>query len=254
MYFVCTQKSNFYQQSKQNQNMRTRILMLLISVLPLLSMSQEAISVKETPYIEVVGTGEMEIIPDQIYISFTLKERFEGKKKIEIEDQEKEMKKRLMKLNIDLKDLQLADANSDFIKIKRKKTDVISSKDYLLKVTTTGTLAQVFEILDEINAFNAEIQRVDHSDIKKFRKDVKMLAVQEAKEKAGYLLSAIGETVGKPLFIQERENYDEFQPLRKSAMMPMMVMDAVQNEEVLPELSFQKIKLKYSVFARFAIK
>ena len=96
MYFVCTQKSNFYQQSKQNQNMRTRILMLLISVLPLLSMSQEAISVKETPYIEVVGTGEMEIIPDQIYISFTLKERFEGKKKIEIEDQEKEMKKRLM--------------------------------------------------------------------------------------------------------------------------------------------------------------
>ena len=81
-----------------------------------------------------------------------------------------------------------------------------------------------------------------------------MLAVQEAKEKAGYLLSAIGETVGKPLFIQERENYDEFQPLRKSAMMPMMVMDAVQNEEVLPELSFQKIKLKYSVFARFAIK
>lgn len=254
MYFVYAHNNYIYLPSIHNQKMKTRILILLISVLPLFSMSQEAITGKETPYIEVVGTGEMEIVPDQIYISFTLKERFEGKKKIEIEDQEKEMKKRLMKLNIDLKDLQLADASSDFIKIKRKKTDVIASKDYLLKVSTTATLAQVFETLDEINAFNAEIQRVDHSDIKKFRKDVKMLAVQEAKEKAGYLLSAIGETVGKPLFIQERENYDEFQPLRKSAVMPMMAMDAAQNEEVLPELSFQKIKLKYTVFARFAIK
>ena len=234
--------------------MKTRILVSLIALLPLLAMSQENTTGKETPYIEVVGTGEMEIVPDQIYISFTLKERFEGKKKIELEDQEKEMKKRLMKLDIDLKDLQLADANSDFITIKRKTKDVIASKDYLLKVSTTGTLGKVFELLDEIDAFNANIQRVDHSEIKRFKKEVKMLAVQEAKEKAGYLLSAIGETVGKPLFIQERESYDEFQPMRKSAAMPMMVMDAVAQEEALPELSFQKIKLKYSVFARFAIK
>lgn len=234
--------------------MKTKILVLLIAVLPLLAMSQENTTGKETPYIEVVGTGEMEIIPDQIYISFTLKERFEGKKKIELEDQEKEMKKRLMKLDIDLKDLQLADANSDFITIKRKKTDVIASKDYLLKVSTTGTLAKVFELLDEINAFNADIQRVDHSEIARFRKEVKILAVQAAKEKAAYLLGGIGETIGKPLFIQERESYDEFQPMRKVALMSNVVMDASPAEEALPELSFQKIKLKYSVFARFAIK
>jgi len=222
-------------------------------LLPLMAMSQEVTQGKETPYIEVVGNGEMEIIPDQIYISFTLKERMDGKTKILIEDQEKEMKKKLMKLNIDLKDLQLADASSDYIRIKRKKNDVIASKDYILKVSSTGTLAQVFEVLDELDAFNAGIQRVDHSDIKKFRQEVKMMAVKDAKEKAGYLLSAIGETVGKPLFIQERESFDEFQPMRKAVMMNM-AMDAAPAEEALPELSFQKIKLKYAVFARFAIK
>jgi len=234
--------------------MKTRILALFIALLPLMAMSQEVIQGKETPYIEVVGNGEMEIIPDQIYISFTLKERFEGKKKIEIEDQEKELKKRLMKLEIDLADLQLADANSDFIKIKRKKNDVIASKDYLLKVSSTGTLAKVFDLLDEIDAFNAGIQRVDHSDMTRFRKEVKILAIQAAKEKATYLLAGIGETIGKPLFIQERETYDEFQPLMRKAGMVNMVMDAAPAEEALPELSFQKIKLKYSVFARFAIK
>ena len=234
--------------------MKTRILAAIIALLPFMAMSQEVVQDKETPYIEVVGNGEMEIIPDQIYISFTLKERFDGKKKIEIEDQEKELKKQLMKLEIDLADLQLADANSDFIKIKRKKNDVIASKDYLLKVSSTGTLAKVFDLLDEIDAFNAGIQRVDHSKIKEFRKEVKMKAVQDAKEKAGYLLSAIGETVGKPLFIQERESFDEFQPLMRKSVMANMAMDAASAEEALPELSFQKIKLKYAVFARFAIK
>ncbi|MFA5329057.1 MAG: SIMPL domain-containing protein [Prolixibacteraceae bacterium] len=233
--------------------MKTRFLLACLAILPFASMSQEGLSTKEPSVIEVVGTADMEVIPDRIYIAFTLKERFEGKKKIEIEDQEKNLKKGLMKLDIDLNDLQLADANSDFIKIKRKKTDVIASKDYLLMVSTTSALAKVFDLLDEIDAFNATVQRVDHSKIKEFKKEVKMQAVQDAKEKAGYLLSAIGETLGKPILIQERETYDEFQPLRKSAMMPM-VMDAESKEEALPELSFQKIKLKYSVFARFAIK
>jgi uncharacterized protein YggE len=234
--------------------MRTKLLLAMIAFFPFLAMSQENVPGKETPYIEVVGNGEIEVVPDQIYISFTLKERFEGKTKIGLEDQEKEMKKRLVKLGIDLKDLQLADANSDFIKIKRKKPDVIASKDYILMVSTTGTLSKVFEMLDEINAFNAGIQRVDHSNIKEFRKQVKMQAVQEAKEKAGYLLSAIGESIGKPLFIQERESFNEYQPMFKTAMSPAMSTDAVQNEEPLPELSFQKIKLKYTVFTRFAIK
>ena len=234
--------------------MKTKILALILALAPIWALSQVSQQEKEVPYIEVVGTGEMEIIPDQIYISFTLKERMDGKAKILIEDQEKEMKKKLMKLGIDMKDLQLADASSDYIKIKRNKKDVIAEKDYILKVTSTGTMSQVFEALDELDAFNAGIQRVDHSNITNFRKDVKTLAVQAAKEKATYLLAGIGETIGKPLFIQERETYDEFQPQMRKAGMVNMVMDAAPAEEALPELSFQKIKLKYSVFARFAIK
>lgn len=234
--------------------MKTSFLLAIIALLPMLAFSQNSQQQKETPYIEVVGNGEMEIVPDQIYISFTLKERFDGKKKIELEDQEKEMKKRIVKLGIDLNDLQVADATADYVKIKRKKSDAIASKDYLLKVSTAATLSQVFDMLDEIDAFNADIQRVDHSKIKDFKKEVKMMAVKDAKEKAGYLLEAINEKVGKPLFIQERESYDEIQPMMlKSAM---RVMDAVgpKEEENLPELSFRKIKLKYSVFARFAIQ
>lgn len=235
--------------------MKTRLLGTLLAVLPLFAWSQYVEPGKEIPAIEVVGTGEMEIVPDEIFISFTLKERFEGKNKVDIENQEKELKKRLLKLDVDLKDLQLADAGSDYIKIKRKKQDVIASKDYILKVKTTSQIASVFELLDGIDAFNADIQRVDHSEIEKYKSEVKMIAIKAAKEKATNLLSAIGETIGKPLLIQEREQYEDQPMFRKTMEMANVTMDGGRKEEApLPEIGFQKIKLRYQVFARFAIK
>ena len=79
--------------------------------------------------------------------------------------------------------------------------------------------------------------------------------MKAAKEKATNLLSAIGETIGKPLLIQERETYEDQPFLRKQMEIANMAMDGGRPEEApLPEIGFQKIKLKYTVFARFAIK
>ena len=44
------------------------------------------------PFIEVTGSGETEIIPDEIYITITLQERQEGKDKLSIEKQEENLK------------------------------------------------------------------------------------------------------------------------------------------------------------------
>lgn len=209
---------------------------------------------QEKPYIEVVGNGEMEIIPNEIYISFTLKERMDGKKKITIEDQEREMKKQLQKAGFNLDNLSLADASAGFVPVKRKKQEVLTSKNYIIKVATTNEVASVFDVLDSVEALNADISRVAHSEIEKYRKEVKIIAVKAAKEKAGYLLEAVGESAGKPLMIQERESYDDIMPVANYRMKAMATMaDSEMAPEELPELSFQKIKLKYSVFARFAI-
>lgn len=212
-------------------------------------------SQKEAPFIEVVGNAEMEIVPNEIYISFTLKERMDGKKKIEIEAQEKELKKQLQKAGFDLEKLSLADASADFVTVKRKNQEVLASKNYIMKVATTTEVASVFEVLDNVQALNGDITRVAHSEIEKYRKEVKINAVKAAKEKAVYLLEAIGEKAGQPLMIQERETYDDIMPLANYRMKAAGTMaDTEMAQESLPELSFQKIKLKYSVFARFAIQ
>jgi len=209
---------------------------------------------QEKPYIEVVGSGEMEIIPNEIYIGFTLKERMDGKNKITIESQEADVKKQLQKAGFDLDKLSLADASADYVTVKRKNKEVLASKNYLMKVATTSEVASVFEVLDNVQALNGDITRVAHSEIEKYRKEVKILAIKAAKEKAGYLLEAIGETVGKPMMIQERESYDDIMPMPRMANMKMAMSADAEFAEEVPEISFQKIKLKYSVFARFEIK
>ena len=209
---------------------------------------------KEKPYIEVVGSGEMEVVPNEIYIGFTLKERMDGKNKITIESQEADLKKQLQKAGFNLDKLSLADASADYVTVKRKNKEVLASKNYVMKVATTSEIASVFEVLDNVQALNGDITRVAHSEIEKYRKEVKILAMKAAKEKAGYLLEAIGETVGKPLMIQERETYDDIRPMMIRGKAAGVQAEYEMADEAVPEISFQKIKLKYSVFARFEIK
>lgn len=234
--------------------MKNTLILMICALFPFAVGAQMMQEVAK-PYIEVVGSSELEIVPNEIYISFTLKERMDGKKKIEIETQEKELKKQLQKAGFDLANLSLADASANFVTIKRKNQEVLASKNFVMKVATTAEVASVFEVLDHVQALNGDITRVAHSGIEKYRKEVKILAMKAAKEKAGYLLEAIDEKVGKPIMIQERESYDDIMPMpRMMANMKMAMGAEADMAEQVPEISFQKIKLKYSVFARFEIK
>ena len=229
-------------------------LAIFILLLAFSSHAQNEVNpLNSTPYIEVTGEGEMEVVPDEIYLHFTLKERYDGKKKVNIEDQEKKLKQYLKVNHFDLSKLSLANADEDYVVIKRKKKDVLASKDYLLEVSSTQELADVWEILDEIDASNAYIQKVDHSNMDALKKQVKIKAIKNAQEKASYLLNAVGQKVGKPLFIQERQNF--VQPYARVKTMALQT-DVKSDVAPAPEnaMSFKKIKLNYKVFARFAIE
>ena len=236
--------------------MKTTLALFLLAIFSLNVAAQTTVlnPLESTPYIEVTGDGEMEFVPDEIFISFTLKERFGGKTKITIEEQERDLKQKLQKINFDLKNLTLADASADYTKIIRNKKDVIASKYFQIKIDRVSVVDQIFTILDEVKVFDADIFKTSHSKIEQFRKDVKIMAIKAAKEKAAYMLEAIGEKVGKPLYIVERETFDpESQPMMLRGVANLKMEDAAGQEE-LPELSFKKIKLKYKVFARFAIE
>lgn len=210
---------------------------------------------EESPYIEVTGTAEQEVIPDEIYIGITIKERYVNKLKISIEEQEGKLKTALKSLNIDLTNLYLSDANADYVKIKWQKKDVLTKKDYTLKVSNATMVGQVFLELEKLEITEASISKVNHSKIDSLKKDIRIKAIKDAKDKADYLLHAIGEQTGKPLIIRENEIYQPYRTFATPMMGARASVDAeyyIQAQE--EEIQFQKIKLQTSIYVKFSIK
>jgi len=214
----------------------------------------QAQTTNSIPYIEVTGVKELEIVPDEIFIQFTLKERYEGKTKITIDQQKKKLFDLLKRVKINLKNLSLANANAGYVPIKKRKKDVLSSEDYILKVSTVKEISEVWNVLDNIEAEKAYISKISHSHIEDFQNQVKINAVKNAKEKAVNLLGAIGEKIGKVLFVQEQtHSFPSYRTLNTR----LFTKSSTESDNISvnkPEISFQKIKLRYSVLARFSIK
>ena len=216
---------------------------------------------QEQANIEVTGRAEKEIIPDEIYIAITIRERIEGRKKISIEKQETDLKKALKSINISLDDLSLSDANANYVSVKWRKKDVITKAEYILKVENALTVGKVFEKLDELKIVEAHISKVSHSKILELKKEVRVMAIKSAKEKADYLLKAIGEQTGKALKIYEENPYymqdNTYFNVRGSKG---IANSTVYNDDINMEQSeklaiqFKKLKLQASIYVKFEIQ
>jgi uncharacterized protein YggE len=213
------------------------------------------------PYIEVNGAAELNVIPDQIFITITIKEKYDNKEKVSIESQEEKLKVSLKEINVDIANLSLTDANAIYMKVKFKTKDVLTSKRYLLKVTDATTAGLVFHQLEKLDIFDADISKVDHSKIDSLRKVVKLSAIKAAKAKADYLLLAIGEQTGKALIVRENEEPVEKNYYRggrsisnNSSYANTRFLDDSDKDISEEEIQFQKIKVRSSIYVKFGIK
>lgn len=211
-----------------------------------------------THFIEVTGVAETLVTPNEFTFQITLVERFENKEKITIESQEKRLKEQLNNLGINVQiDLTISNISAILTGQKRKK-DVIGTQEYHLKVRELNKIEKINQIIDELNIHKFDLIDVTHSDLNKFRKETKMEAIKAAKSKATYMLEAIGEKVGKPIFIQEVIDYTDYQSyIQQMQNGYISNRSSIEMQEQLKSgevLSFSKIKLKYNILARFEIK
>ena len=181
--------------------MKKTILLILLSF-NYFSFSQNS-KQTELPFIEVTGTAKREIEPNLIYISITLTEKSIDNKKFSIEAQEKELQKILVELNIPSSKLTLADYNSSILTVKRKEIGFKQSKQFTLILETAKQVSELFEKLFNANIKEADVFKIDHTEIVKFNKEVRIDAIKAAKDKAEYITNAVGNKIDKPLEIIE---------------------------------------------------
>lgn len=226
----------------------------LISSTYLIAQIQPPIT--EQPFIEVTGTAEKEVVPDEIYIGIIIREKYINKTKVSIEEQEEKLKSIIKSLGIELNNLFLSDANADYVKIKWQKKDVLTKKDYTLKLTNATTVGQLFVELEKIEINDAFVSNVSHSKMEILKKEVKIEAIKAAKDKADYLLNAINEQTGKPLIIKENDILNHRKLSSVSANILINSNGFVEKDKYDDnhEIQFQKIKIQSSIYVKFSIK
>lgn len=206
------------------------------------------------PYIEVTGRSEMKVVPDQIHIAIELKERGNGDKKVTVEKQELEVKQAVKDLGIDAANLTLSDAIADYVPKKFRKDDVVETKTYELKVADAEMVRKVFKELDRLEIEEARIDRVSHSKEIEFRKEQRVKAIQVAKEKADYLLTAIGEKTGGALVVREDTEEPSFAQFRGNVFSNSRYQELYDGSVDEPMgVSFSRITITAAVYVKFSI-
>jgi len=201
--------------------------------------------------IEVMGSAEQEVTPDIIYVSISLKEYMNGKNKVDIATLERQLQRAVTEAGVAKEDFMINNiASYNYIIEKKKTPDFLASKQYRIKVRDLNSINTILSKVDDKGIQSTGVDSYDYSKITELRRELKIKALQAAREKATYLLTSIGEKVGGALDIQEidngepsiQANYRTF----KSAMASTQAADQ-------PEIDFKKIKLNYQVRAVFEI-
>ena len=216
-------------------------------------------------YIEVTGTSEVEIIPDEIHFVIGIKEYFEeefdGKSKpedyrtkVRIEDIESQMREALHSIGITDNDIRTQDVGDYW---RERGLDFLIGKNLDITLHDFTMIDRIISVIDTKGVSSMRIGEMTHKDILKYQEQGKKDALLAAKDKAEYMAEALGEKIGKVLSIVEHGGgTDHYTVVQNSKL--RMDGAALGSAEAAPAApasdAFRTIKYTYSVTCRFALK
>jgi uncharacterized protein YggE len=201
-------------------------------------------------YIQVNGLSEIEVVPNQIYLSIVLDES-DTKGRQAIESQRREMVTLLKEIGIDTdKSLSIEDMSSNYF----KRGNSLSKASYQLLLSSSEQVVKVYDALATIGISDINIVRVSHSDIEQFKSQCRKEAMINAKKVATELAEAIGQSVGSCIYIYDA-NRDVTHTYHNDRIVMRAMAKATNETTTIEEepIEFKKIKLSYSVNAKFRI-
>jgi len=205
----------------------------------------------DQPYVEVAGSADTLVTPDEIYIKINISEK-DTKNKTSVEELERKMFDALKAMGIDVeKNLTTSDLSSNFKTYFLKSKDIMKSKDYMLKVKDAVTATKVFIKLEDLGISNSSIDHVDYSKMEEMKNIMRTKAIENAKSRAIALTQPLQQSIGPAIFISDNEVYP-IRPLARQAKVNLY--EASDSAQALPQIDFEKIEISSNVSAKFILK
>ncbi|MFK7920453.1 MAG: SIMPL domain-containing protein [Bacteroidia bacterium] len=215
----------------------------------------------DQPYSEFSGTALLQIVPDEIFLRIVLKEK-DNKDKSSVAVQEKQMLEVLTEIGIDLKEqLSIVDQASNLRDYWIKSDEVVNTKQFELLLNDAKTVGEVFKGLETIEIRSISVNRVSHTKLTEYRRQVKIDAIKAAKSKAEDMTAALDQKLGPAIYIEEIQVNNNLANNRRdeirirSNYINSNSLGQVQAEfdQEQPTVEFEKIQLRAKVLVRFTL-
>lgn len=246
--------------------MKKLLFFLLIGGFILTSCNKYPRDGQPETYIEVVGSAEMEVEPDEIHLTVVIgnvSEKYQSgtvKELLSLDAADENLMDVLAKVGIKKEQVFLNDAvttNYWYLRYGRFVDNMRLEKRY--NVVLDG-VAQLNSLLAELpgpkeGIVSVDVTELKNKNIEEHRKETKKMAMKAAKDKASYLLESIGAKVGKPVYI--KEGYDNDSDIQGGKALSNMIIQESKMEYSSEMMNgtpqMKKIKLRYEIEAKFEI-
>lgn len=232
--------------------------LVIALILGAIVLSASAQNVDSRRKIEVYGSAEEEVTPDIIYIAISLKEYFKdgnNKNKVSIDELEKQLAFSAKKAGIKDEDFTINNISSYTYNDPKKKKDpgFLASKQYRLKVSNLNAINNILEGVDAQGIQSTNISGYEHSKMTEIKNELRIRAVNNAKEKASVMARALGDTLGQALEVTDT-NTDAGSPQPMMYKTMAMRTESADYAEQQMEIDFKTIKINYQFRVVFELK
>ena len=227
--------------------MKTRLSVFIISLLVTLSLQAQT----NERYIEVTGTSEIEIVPDEIHYLIEIreyfKEEFDGKSKPEeyrtkvpLAEIEQGLREALANSGIPQNAIRTQEIGDYW---RQQGQDFLVSKKFDITLTDFNQINEIVKRIDTKGINTMRIGELENNDMPAYHQKGKIEALKAARRKATYLVEALGKRLGEVIRIVEKD----------SGYASPFAQSNVMSSDVASFDNFRTIKKNYSILVRFEI-
>jgi len=234
-------------------------LFTLIALIGLFSSTNaQTINMENSRRVATRGYAEKEVTPDIVYLSISLKEYYQDgntKKKVAIDQLEKQLFDAAMKSGVKKEDFTVQNIYSYNTADKKKNNELLQARQYRIKVSNLNNLNSMLDDVDSRGLESTNISGYDHSQKREIEKELKTLAVRDARANAEILAAADAENVGKVIMINDNSsfNWNDIAPQPRMYAMKSANAEMDAAGQSL-DLEVKPIKLTCSIDAVFELK
>lgn len=214
-------------------------------------------TIKEERTIEVIGYAAAELVPNIIYVSFTIKDLSNQDDGPSIIQQDKAIREAIKKVGASIEDLQVSNVlGYTTLNIQQEKEEYAKARSYSMKFKSIASIDQFLSLIDMRLLNNFMIDGFDHDALHEEIKKMQLIALDRGKFKADNILNAFNKKRGELIRVQEVQSniiYPKIYVQQQNIQQIINVNNGIKYEQVAG-YNIQQIKMEYQIRLVFEIQ